>query len=114
MGKDILKKIIAVAGFFLVLQLLYVAHIRIVFLPSPFEVLTTFWSLLIHGTIFPDIWASVTRVLVGFGLAAVAGTLLGLLLAWRPAAGEYSTPILELLRPIPPIAWVPLAILLFG
>lgn len=114
LSNPLTKKALAVVGLFLILQLLYAANFRVEFLPSPIAVVVAFWRLLVSGAIFPEIVASSTRVLVGFCLATLAGGALGLLLALRANIGQYASPILELLRPIPPIAWVPLAILIFG
>lgn len=59
------------------------------------------------------IWVSLRRVLIAFMLATATGVPLGLFLGWSQRFKEYVFPIFELLRPIPPLAWVPLAIILF-
>ncbi len=83
-------------------------------LPGPSAVLAAAWLLAREGTLLEDIGASLGRVTVGFSAAAVAGVLLGAASAALGRWGRASRRILELLRPIPPIAWVPLAILRFG
>jgi NitT/TauT family transport system permease protein len=60
------------------------------------------------------IWVSVRRVLIGFTLATVLGVPLGLFLGWSRTFKEYVFPVFETLRPIPVLAWVPLAILMFS
>ena len=51
---------------------------------------------------------------IGFGTAAAIGIPLGLSLGWYPAANQVLNPVLQILRPISPIAWIPIAIVLFG
>jgi NitT/TauT family transport system permease protein len=62
---------------------------------------------------YMDIWVSVRRVAIGFGLATALGIPLGLFLGWSKTFREYVFPVFELLRPIPILAWVPLAIVMF-
>lgn len=62
---------------------------------------------------YEHIWASVRRILLAFGFATALGVPLGLLIGWSDRARDYIFPIIEVLRPIPPLAWVPLAILMF-
>lgn len=83
-------------------------------LPSPFTVAGAFVEQFSDGRIFGDIAASLRRVLVGFLIAGVCGIVLGVALAWSPRLSDYFKPLIEALRPIPPIAWTPLAILWFG
>jgi sulfonate transport system permease protein len=59
------------------------------------------------------IWVSLRRVLIAFLLATALGVPLGLFLGWSERFKDYVFPIFELLRPIPPLAWVPLAIIMF-
>jgi NitT/TauT family transport system permease protein len=56
---------------------------------------------------------STCRATTAFALAVVLGVPLGILMGWKSTVREYSDALLALLRPIPPLAWVPLAILLF-
>src|SRR5206468_5143765 len=57
--------------------------------------------------------ASLVRVSIGFGIAALLGIVLGLLIGRRRWARDTFLPALEVLRPIPAVAWIPLAILMF-
>ena len=63
---------------------------------------------------YQHIWASVRRVCVAFSLATVLGVTLGLFMGWSQTVKEYVFPLFETLRPIPILAWVPLAILIFS
>jgi NitT/TauT family transport system permease protein len=58
--------------------------------------------------------ASVYRVAVGFGIAAAIGIPLGLLAGWYLRTGQALNPLFQFLRPISPIAWIPIAVLWFG
>lgn len=63
---------------------------------------------------YEHIWVSVRRVAIAFFLATVLGVPLGLFLGWSKTFREYLFPIFETIRPIPILAWVPLAILMFS
>ena len=65
-------------------------------------------------TIWGHMWNSMRRVLVGFCIASVSGILLGLAMGWNRTCEAIFRPIFELLRPIPPLAWISLAIVWFG
>lgn len=62
---------------------------------------------------YRNIWASLERVLIAFGIATAVGVPLGLMLGWSRRFKAYAFPVFELLRPIPALAWVPLAIIMF-
>jgi len=57
---------------------------------------------------------SLYRVALGFGVACFVGIPLGVLMGWSSRLRFMITPILEIVRPIPPLAWIPIAILWFG
>ena len=89
-------------------------YIRTELLPMPTDVLTAFIQMASSGVLLVDSIASVKRVLIGFVIASFLGIVAGMLLASFNRAANYLTPLIELLRPIPPIAWIPIAILWFG
>lgn len=62
---------------------------------------------------YQHIWVSCRRVAIAFFLATMLGVPLGLFLGWSQKFKEYVFPVFEMLRPIPILAWVPLAILMF-
>lgn len=82
--------------------------------PSPYEVKKGIVELAHKQLLWRDILDSLRRVAVGFGCAALLGIPLGLMLGWYPAANRVLNPVLQLLRPISPIAWIPIAIIVFG
>ncbi len=82
--------------------------------PSPLEVVRGFLELIHKHVLWNDIADSLRRVLIGFGGAALIGVPLGLFLGWHPVANQTVNPVLQILRPISPLAWIPVAILLLG
>jgi NitT/TauT family transport system permease protein len=81
--------------------------------PGPLQVLLGMVELAKHGLLLKYAVASLFRVTWGFLLAVAVGIPAGLLLGWfRPAFWAFN-PLLQILRPISPIAWIPLAILWF-
>jgi ABC-type nitrate/sulfonate/bicarbonate transport system permease component len=73
------------------------------------------FGLSIHTPVYySHIWASLRRVSEAFFLATFLGVPTGLLLGWSTTFREYVFPVFEVLRPIPILAWVPLAILMFS
>jgi NitT/TauT family transport system permease protein len=82
--------------------------------PSPREVEKGLAELLRHHVLWGDIRDSLRRVFFGFGAAALLGIPLGLTLGWYPAVNQVVNPVMQILRPISPIAWIPVAIIFFG
>jgi NitT/TauT family transport system permease protein len=85
-----------------------------VIFPTPWEVVTGTWELLKNGTLWEHIGASLMRVGAGFGLAVCFALPLGLWMGWVRGAYRTLNPLFQILRPISPIAWIPIAILWFG
>ncbi|MCE5213352.1 MAG: ABC transporter permease [Methanobacterium sp.] len=83
-------------------------------IPSPSAVWVAFENLLLNGSLITDTLSTLTRVLLGFIIAALVAIPLGILLGWSKNANDLSKYIIGVLRPIPPIAWIPFAILWFG
>ena len=85
-----------------------------VVVPPLGEVMTALRELASRGPLLTDLTTSLWRVLAGVGLATFVAGFLGLLAAIRPEVADLMGGIIELVRPIPPIAWVPVAITVFG
>jgi sulfonate transport system permease protein len=83
-------------------------------MPPPSRLAQTAWSLARSGELQIHIVATMTRVMLGFAVGAVAGTLLGMLTGASPLAARLLDPSIQALRAIPSIAWVPLFILWLG
>lgn len=90
-----------------------VAWLRFNRLPGPIDVLDALKVQLRTSQYYDDLLHSVVRILAGFAIAAVAGIALGIGLARSRALSDIFGPLLEIARPIPAIALVPIAILLF-
>jgi NitT/TauT family transport system permease protein len=82
--------------------------------PSPTNVKTGVIELLHKNVLWADIGDSLRRVAVGFGAAVLVGIPVGLWLGWSAKANQVVNPTLQILRPISPIAWIPVAIIFFG
>ncbi|RZT09647.1 NitT/TauT family transport system permease protein [Duganella sp. CF402] len=85
-----------------------------VIFPTPGQVVTGTLELMEDGTLWEHIGASLFRVGCGFGLAALVAIPLGLWMGRVDGAYITLNPIFQILRPISPIAWIPIAILWFG
>ena len=88
-------------------------YIRFVNVPGPTEVLGNFSDMLNTSRYYEHVWFSMQRILIGFGIATVLGVLLGLLIGQYRPVRNLLFPIFEVLRPIPAIAWVPMAVMLW-
>jgi NitT/TauT family transport system permease protein/sulfonate transport system permease protein len=83
-------------------------------LPSPLAVVKAGFEEGANGVLLPNVLVSLQRVLIGYALAVMVGVGLGLFVGWNELLYRIFNPVIEALRPIPPIAWVPLAVLWFG
>ncbi len=83
-------------------------------IPAPSAALAALNELISKGILVDDLTESIRRVLAGFGCAAACGITLGLLLGASSRLHLALSPLIELLRPIPPIAWIPLSMTIFG
>lgn len=82
--------------------------------PSPTMAFAEAAERLSVGTVAEHTLWSLYRIVVGFSLGALAGTVVGIAAGWYRGIGLVLRPVIELLRPIPPLAWIPLAIIWFG
>jgi ABC-type nitrate/sulfonate/bicarbonate transport system permease component len=89
------------------------------FFPGPMKIYDAFVQLATRGdvtgnSLWTHAWVSIQRVLVGFGLGVVFGVPFGLLMGLYPRLYASTRSIIEPFRFIPPIAWIPLAIIFFS
>ncbi len=89
-------------------------RLNTVILPSPEKIINTVVSLVENGTLVDNLVVSVVRVLKGYFLAAVLGIGLGLLFGMSAHLNRLTELLVQIIKPIPPIAWIPLVILWFG
>jgi len=103
--------VVSFALFLVVWQLVAQFVVRATFkLPAPLEIVTGMWPLARSGELEIDFLTSAEHYLSGMFLALVVGVPLGALTGWFRVLDRALTPIIELFRPLPPIAWIPFAI----
>jgi ABC-type nitrate/sulfonate/bicarbonate transport system permease component len=85
-----------------------------VMMPPPTAVLSAAADLLQRGVLLRHVVDSLYRVLLAVGAATLLGVPLGLAMGWSSRFRSAVDPLLEFIRPIPPLAWIPLSILWFG
>ena len=82
-------------------------------IPAPMVVLSAFIGHVQDSKFYIHILVSMQRILIGFALATSVGIVLGVLMGRSKIARDVVTPYIEVLRPIPAVAWIPLAILMW-
>ena len=82
--------------------------------PGPVDVANSFVKLTVSGQLFRDILDTLYKVLFGMLLASVVGITLGIVLGWFKRLETLCRLVISILRPIPPIAWIPFSIIWFG
>ncbi len=92
---------------------------RFKLIPNPIAVLKDWFSFtpasgrsIFTKVYYLDIAYSVGRTLAAFTLATVLGVTLGLFMGWNRTFYDFAFPVVEILRPMPPLSWIPLAILI--
>jgi NitT/TauT family transport system permease protein len=83
-------------------------------IPSPLVVLQAGSHLMQSSQLPEHVWSSICRIFLGFSIAGVLAVVLGLLVGRSKLMGDIFLGPLEVLRPIPAVAWIPLAILMFA
>src|SRR5437016_3375172 len=115
-----LRRLAAAVGMLVVWQLVSavvlprLAPSAATLMPPPVGVMVAFVDLARSGDIVVHILASLKRVVVAFAVAALTGVALGVAIGWWRRFGDLVDPLVEFVRPIPPLAWIPLAIIWFG
>ena len=117
---DLGLRSVSIVGFFVLWYAMSLinAHVWRMFnpilLPPPQEVLEAAVNLTLSGELPRDIAASLSRVVLGFLVAAILGVGLGTLIGRSRTIEKLLEPALELMRPIPPLAFLPVFVLWFG
>lgn len=113
--KKLFHAVISISVLVGIWQLVYAAgKYESSLLPSPIDVLMSMKELLEEGTLFLHIKVSMTRFLIGYISASIAAIVLGLILGWYQKLWAFIDPIVQILRPVSPIAWFPFIVLWFG
>ncbi len=83
-------------------------------IPPPSQVLVAGMASARSGELWGHVIASSQRVLIAWGLVVVTAVPLGIAMGWWSRFNRYVNSLIELVRPIPPLAWIPISILWFG
>ena len=109
---------VSLTAFFLIWDYVAVRRMLGSAMARPYEVaiqLNTMMTDPLAGkSLFGHIWASTQRILIGFAIGAALATPLGLLMALNRHISAVVKPLFDLIKPMPPIAWISIAILWFG
>jgi ABC-type nitrate/sulfonate/bicarbonate transport system permease component len=115
LGRLRASAVVSIASFFMLWwAITAIGLVAPAFLPSPFAIFPAAAELLTTGELQNDLLMSLIRIGGGFVLACVLGVLLGLLVGLNELIADIFEPLVDLIRQIPPVAWIPLAIIWFG
>jgi ABC-type nitrate/sulfonate/bicarbonate transport system permease component len=107
---------VSMLAFFLIWDT--VARVFSIGLPRPYEVVLQLWRMLFDPlagkSLLGHAWASTQRILIGFTIASLVAVPLGLMMALNRYVNAIVKPLFDLLKPMPPLAWISIAILWFG
>ena len=82
--------------------------------PTPWDVMTTWWNLVTEAGFLTDMYMSTQRVVLGVALGILAAVPVGFLLGWYQPVRRFIDPLINFFRALPPIALIPLVIVYFG
>lgn len=117
--KNYTKKVGTVFASFLILLVLWQVGIQYsgvsnALFPTPLQVGKALKKLMESGALWNHIQASMYRFFIGYCLAVIVAVFLGVFFGWWKKAYEFVHPVVQLLRPISPMAWLPFIVLWFG
>jgi len=114
LGYFLISSIVFIGFWYLFVIILQLSYQGVRVVPYPHETFESFFNLIIHAidghTLWNHVGASLLRVLIGLFYAFVVAVPLGIIIALNRHLDRIIKPIIELLRPIPPIAWIPFSI----
>ncbi|HNX60865.1 MAG TPA: ABC transporter permease, partial [Spirochaetota bacterium] len=82
--------------------------------PTLSDVLRSFADLVMHHSLATHFVSSMTTFSIGFMIAIFTAVPIGVLMGWNRVVKSYSLPLFQILAPVPPTAWIPVTILVFG
>jgi NitT/TauT family transport system permease protein len=112
-GRRLLAVLLGIAAWWWATEIDLNLYVRFDNVPSPQAALKAFVAHLYDRTFYIHIGVSLQRIMIGYVFAVALGIVLGLLVGRLRVARDIITPYIELLRPIPAVAWIPLAILIW-
>ena len=102
------------AAFIGLWYLLFLLNGNPIQLPSPFRVASAIWQLALSGELFEHAWISTSRLVIALVVATLLAVPLGFVMGLYRTVDSFVDPVVELLRPISGIAWIPLGLFIFG
>lgn len=110
------KAIKGTIGIFALLVIWHLAAVaqNSVLFPTPLKVITSLFGLFEEGVMFEHINTSMVRFAIGYTIAAISGIVVGMFFGWFAGVWSFFNPVIQILRPISPIAWIPFIVLWFG
>lgn len=115
MTKKWLYALIGFAAVLIIWQLvIFIGDYPEALLPGPVAVFTKWWSLAVSGVLFEHIGISLYRFTLGYVSAVIIAIVLGLFLGRLPKIWAIIDPVVQVIRPVSPIAWSPFIVLWFG
>nr|WP_319489025.1 ABC transporter permease [uncultured Caproiciproducens sp.] len=116
--KKVFAAVISIGIFLMLWQWAVIATSLGQLMPGPITVISSFiqsfYTPIGTSNIIQHVGWSLSRVMIAYVVAAVVGITLGVLMGWSPKIEAIFKPLYDIIRPIPPIAWIPLAIVWFG
>ncbi len=116
--KKVLYTTISIFAFLLIWQLATMLTKLGLLLPSPIETFTAFFQSFVEPIgqycLYTHVFWSLTRVIPFYLIGAFIGIVCGITMGWYKPVEAIVRPLFELVRPIPPLAWIPIAIVWFG
>jgi NitT/TauT family transport system permease protein len=112
-GRRLLAVLVGIVAWWWATEIDLNLYVRFDNVPSPQAALTALVKHLYDRTFYIHIGVSLQRIMIGYVFAVALGIVLGLLVGRLRVARDIITPYIELLRPIPAVAWIPLAILIW-
>lgn len=114
-SSSVLPPVVALVLIVVIWQVVWASAVLPEFkLPAPAAVWDSFLTIVADGSIWSILWTSISRAFLGFAIALVIATPLGLLVAKVPVVRSAIGPLLSGLQSLPSVAWVPAAVLWFG
>lgn len=110
--KTLMRKVASITGG--VIGWYIMSHTVMIHVPDPIEtVMGAFWALQ-KSYFYKSTFYSVYRVYTGFAIGCLVGIPLGLLMGWNRTIRDFTFPAFEMVRPAPPVSWIPLSILVLA
>ncbi|MDR0767972.1 MAG: ABC transporter permease, partial [Methanosarcinales archaeon] len=98
---------LSLAAFAVLWELLAIYVNNSFFLPRFSSVFSAFLSIIQTSVFFTDVAISLYHFSIGFLFALLVGVPVGMMMGWFPFLDKTFSPIVEIFRPIPPLAWIP-------